>query len=69
MERPMSTFATNTIEQTCFRPRAIGLSAAALSRDYCLHDLAGRILGTIAAPARRPEVGPAAPTFYLRRIS
>ncbi len=65
----MSTFATNAIEQTCFGPRAIGPSAAALSRDYCLHDLTGRLLGTIAAPVRRPEVGPAAPTYYLRRIS
>lgn len=65
----MSTIATRSIEQTCFGPRAIGPSAAALARDYCLHDLAGRFLGTIAAPIRRPEVGPAAPTFYLRRIS
>lgn len=39
-----------------------------LTRDYWLHDPAGRILGTIAAPVRRPEVGQAAPTFYLRRI-
>lgn len=40
-----------------------------VQRDYCLHDLAGRPLGTIAASVRRPEVGPAAPTLYLRRIS
>jgi len=39
----------------------------ALTRDYCLHDPAGRLLGTIAAPVRRPEIGAAAPTFYLRR--
>ena len=64
----MSPFATNTIDQTCFAPRAIGPAAATLSRDYCLHDPTGRLLGTIAAPVRRPEVGPAAPTFYLRRI-
>ena len=64
----MSTFATNSINQTCFGPRAIGPAAATRSRDYCLHDPSGRLLGTIAAPVRRPEVGPAAPTFYLRRI-
>jgi hypothetical protein len=64
----MSPFATNSIDQTCFGPRAIGPDAATRSRDYCLHDPSGRLLGTIAAPVRRPEVGPAAPTFYLRRI-
>lgn len=62
----MSAFATNSIG-----PR-LGACAAtpavvALTRDYCLHDPAGRLLGTIAAPVRHPEIGPAAPTFYLRR--
>lgn len=64
----MSTFATNSIDQTCFGPRATGPAVAALCHDYWLHDPAGRVLGTIAAPVRRPEVGPAAPTYYLRRI-
>lgn len=62
----MSAFATNS-----FGPRLGSCAAApavvALTRDYCLHDPAGRLLGTIAAPVRRPEIGPAAPTFYLRR--
>jgi len=48
-------------------PCPAGLAVVALMREYCLHDPAGRLLGTIAAPVRRPEVGPAAPTFYLRR--
>lgn len=63
----MSAFATNSIHQrlgTC----PGGPAFVALTRDFCLHDSAGRLLGTIAAPTRRPEVGPAAPTFYLRRI-
>jgi hypothetical protein len=62
----MSAFATNSIH-----PRlgscSPGPAVAALTRDYCLHDPAGRLLGTIAAPVRRPEIGAAAPTFYLRR--
>ena len=40
-----------------------------LGVQYCLHDAAGRPLGTIPAPAVRPITGPAAPTFYLRRNS
>jgi hypothetical protein len=42
-------------------------AAAAPARDYCLHDLSGRPIGTIPAPAARPLVGSAAPTVYLRR--
>jgi hypothetical protein len=64
----MSPFATMSITQN-YRPYPAGPAVAALMRDYCLHDPAGRLLGTIAAPVRRPEVGPAAPTFYLRRGS
>ena len=61
----MSAFATNSIY-----PRLGPTSPAivALTNEYCLHDPAGRLLGTIAAPVRRPVVGPAAPTYYLRRI-
>ena len=62
----MSAFATNS-----FHPRQglcpAGPAVVALDREYCLHDPTGRLLGTIAAPARRPQVGAAAPTFYLRR--
>lgn len=64
----MSALATTSMHPA-FGPCPIGPAATALPRDYCLHDLAGRLLGTIAAPLRRPEVGPAAPTYYLRRIS
>ncbi len=62
----MSAYAANSIH-----PRQglcpAGPAAVALTHDYCLHDPAGRLLGTIAAPVRRPEIGAAAPTFYLRR--
>lgn len=44
-------------------------SAAGGTREYCLHDLTGRPLGTIAAPVARPVVGSTAPTIYLRRNS
>jgi hypothetical protein len=37
------------------------------AREYCLHDLSGSPLGTIAAPMTRPLVGTSAPTVYLRR--
>jgi hypothetical protein len=37
------------------------------AREYCLHDLSGSPLGTIAAPMARPVVGTSAPTVYLRR--
>jgi hypothetical protein len=40
---------------------------AGTAREYCLHDLSGIPLGTIAAPMARPVVGSAAPTVYLRR--
>jgi hypothetical protein len=50
-------------------PRISCPAGSPVHRDYYLHDLAGRPLGTIAAPERRPEVGPAAPTVYLRRAS
>lgn len=36
-------------------------------RTYCLHDVTGRPVGTIAAPATRPLLGRSAPTVYLRR--
>lgn len=62
----MLAFATNSM---ILAPTPTDADGMARSRDYCLHDLTGRLLGTIAAPVRRPEVGPAAPTFYLRRIS
>lgn len=42
-------------------------SAAGATREYCLHDLSGHPLGTIAAPVARPVVGTTAPTVYLRR--
>jgi hypothetical protein len=42
-------------------------SAEGGTREYCLHDLTGRPLGTIAAPVARPVVGSTAPTVYLRR--
>jgi hypothetical protein len=42
-------------------------SPAGTTREYCLHDLAGSPLGTIAAPMARPVVGPSAPTVFLRR--
>lgn len=61
----MNALAMNSITPV-FGTRPV---VPALPRDYCLHDFAGRLLGTIAAPARRPVVGPAAPTFYLRRNS
>lgn len=64
----MSPFATMSIPQR-LGPCPAGPAVVALVRDYCLHDPAGRLLGTIAAPVRRPEVGAAAPTFYLRRSS
>ena len=44
-------------------------SAAGSTREYCLHDLSGRPLGTIAAPVARPVVGSTSPTIYLRRSS
>jgi hypothetical protein len=49
-------------------PRAVRLPVV-LGVQYCLHDAAGRPLGTIPAPAVRPITGPSAPTFYLRRGS
>lgn len=64
----MSPFATMSITPS-LGPRPAGPAVVALVRDYCLHDPWGRLLGTIAAPVRRPEVGAAAPTFYLRRSS
>ena len=63
----MSAFATNSFHPR-LGPCPTGPAVVALTREYCLHDPAGRLLGTIAAPVRRPEIGPAAPTFYLRRI-
>jgi hypothetical protein len=42
-------------------------SPVGTTREYCLHDLTGSPLGTIAAPMARPVVGSAAPTVYLRR--
>ena len=63
----MSAIATNSI-QPRQGPCPTGPAVVALRHEYCLHDPAGRLLGTIAEPARRPEVGSAAPTFYLRRI-
>jgi hypothetical protein len=42
-------------------------SPAGTAREYCLHDLSGSPLGTIAAPMARPVVGPSAPTVLLRR--
>src|SRR5262249_30201563 len=65
-ERPMFAYATHSISPR-LGPCAAGPAVVALTRDYCLHDPAGRLLGTIAAPVRRPEIGAAAPTFYLRR--
>ncbi|HKE90794.1 MAG TPA: hypothetical protein VKB45_10675 [Gemmatimonadales bacterium] len=62
----MSAYATHSISPR-LGPCAAGPAVVALTRDYCLHDPAGRLLGTIAAPLRRPEIGAAAPTFYLRR--
>jgi hypothetical protein len=62
----MSPFATMSINPN-LGPSPAGPAVVALVRDYCLHDSAGRLLGTIAAPVRRPQVGAAAPTFYLRR--
>jgi hypothetical protein len=62
----MSPFAMMSITQS-LGPCPAGPAVVALMREYRLHDPAGRLLGTIAAPVRRPEVGPAAPTFYLRR--
>ena len=64
----MSPFATMSITQR-LGPYPAGPAVVARMRDYCLHDPTGRLLGTIAAPVRRPEVGAAAPTFYLRRTS
>lgn len=43
--------------------------AAGSTREYCLHDLSGKPLGTIAAPMARPVVGSTAPTVYLRRVN
>lgn len=48
--------------------RLHGRPAAGSTREYCLHDLAGQPLGTIAAPVARPVVGSTAPTVYLRRV-
>lgn len=42
-------------------------SAEGGTREYCLHDMTGKPLGTIAAPVARPVVGSTAPTVYLRR--
>ena len=42
-------------------------SAEGSTREYCLHDMTGKPLGTIAAPVARPVVGSTAPTVYLRR--
>jgi hypothetical protein len=42
-------------------------SPVGTAREYCLHDLTGSPLGTIAAPMARPVVGSSAPTVYLRR--
>ncbi len=64
----MSPLATMSITQS-LGPCPTGPAVVALLRDYCLHDPGGRLLGTIAAPVRHPEVGAAAPTFYLRRSS
>lgn len=50
-------------------PRVSGAAGSPIHRDYWLRDLAGRPLGTIPASEQRPEVGPAAPTVYLRRAS
>jgi hypothetical protein len=46
-------------------PRSSPMGTAA--REYCLHDLSGSPLGTIAAPMARPVVGTSAPTVFLRR--
>jgi len=50
-------------------PRLSCPAGSTVHGDYWLHDLAGRPLGTIPASEQRPEVGPAAPTVYLRRAS
>jgi hypothetical protein len=63
----MSALATNSISPS-LGPCPARPAVVALNHEYCLHDPAGRLIGTIAAPLVRPEVGPAAPTFYLRRI-
>ncbi|HEY6222553.1 MAG TPA: hypothetical protein VIW26_02105 [Gemmatimonadales bacterium] len=63
----MSAIATNSISPR-LGPCPTSPAVVAPHREYSLHDPAGRLLGTIAAPVRHPEVGPAAPTFYLRRI-
>ena len=47
--------------------RLHGRRSEAGTREYCLHDLSGKPLGTIAAPVARPVVGSTAPTIYLRR--
>lgn len=47
--------------------RAVARRAVMPGAEYCLHDAAGRPVGTILAPAVRPFTGPSAPTFYLRR--
>lgn len=47
--------------------RATRPNAEGRDRGYCLHDITGRPVGTIAAPATRPVLGPSAPTVYLRR--
>jgi hypothetical protein len=65
----MTALASNSISTAHVGPCVSNPGAVSVHRDYCLHDFAGRLLGTIAAPERRPEVGPAAPTFYLRRAS
>lgn len=39
----------------------------ARAREYCVHDPAGRPIGTIAAPEARPMLGAGAPTVLLRR--
>ena len=55
--------AVHTGECRSARPAASDHQA----RGYCVHDSKGRPVGVIAAAAKRPVLGPNAPTFYLRR--
>ena len=36
-------------------------------KDYCMYDEQGRLLGTVHAARKRPEVGKHAPTLMLDR--
>lgn len=47
--------------------RTVLSGSAAFVRLYYLLDGRGRRLGVITAPTHRPQIGPSAPTVYLRR--